>query len=336
MGDSVDRNTPLPKSVPRIVNVAIGAAATLLRSGGILLAIVGFTIFAALTQDRFLELANVRNILTVATPIVLLAIGQAFVLFNGEIDLSVGSTVSLASVVLGSYMAMNDALILPVVGLALAVGATVGLLNGWFVGFLGVPSFIVTLGMLLAVQGATLVWTEGGPVSNVAPNFNLLSLGGIGGVPTATIAWLLLVPAAAWIIAHRTRLGRYFFLVGSNARAAAIAGFPVVRTKLVAFVFSGAFAAAAGVYLTSLVGSARGNVGQGMELEAIAAATLGGVSLFGGRGSVLGAAGGGLLLSMLFNYLILAGAPPQTQEIAKGVVIILAVLVYIKWVTKGG
>lgn len=295
---------------------------------GIFGVVLLLVIAGTLLHERFLHPINIRNILAVATPTAILGMGIAFVLFTGEIDLSVGSTLSIASVILGTFMAKEAGMIVPVVLLALAAGALIGVVNGVLVAYIGVPSFIATLATLLVVAGINFVWTKGGPRSNLAPEFRLLSEGRIDVWPVSMVLLIVVVSVIAWLIAHRTRFGRQLIVVGSNAVAARVSGIDVARVKLGAFVLSGMFAAVAGMFITARVGSAQSDVGRGMELDAIAAAVLGGISLFGGRGNVLSAVGGGLVLGILFNLLILLGLPTEAQLITTGVVVVAAVLLY--------
>jgi ribose transport system permease protein len=299
-----------------------------LNAGGIFVVLALFVLVAFIINSRFLDIGNVRTVLAISAPIAVLALGQAFVLFSGQIDLSVGAIVALCAAVLATYMGANDANIVPTIALALAVGGVVGALNGTLVAYLGIPSFIATLGTLLAVSGGTLVWTQGAPASDFAPSWHLISQQGVGEIPTATLGWLVGGALIAWVLAHRTAWGRRLMLVGSNPRASHLAGIDVARTIFWAYVLSGVFAAAAAVYLTSTVGSAQDEIGNGKELESIAACVLGGISLFGGRGKIVSAVGGALLLGGLLNFLVLQSAPFQLQEIVKGVVVIVAVLGY--------
>lgn len=285
-------------------------------------------VIGALSNERFLHPLNIRNILSFAAPISILGLGMAFVLFTGEIDLSVGSTLSLSSIILGTFMDKSVSMIVPVVLLALAAGALVGVANGLLVAYVGVPSFVATLATLLVVAGINFVWTKGGPRSNIPKEFRLFSEGRIDVWPVSTVILILVMSGVAWLIAHRTRFGRQLFIIGSNPVAARVAGIDVPRVKLGAYVLSGMFAAVAGMYITARVGSAQSDVGRGMELSAIAAAVLGGISLFGGRGHVLSAVGGGLVLGILFNLLILLGFPTEAQLITTGVVVVAAVLLY--------
>jgi ribose transport system permease protein len=304
------------------------AVMRMLGNGGIFVLLAAFCVVAVVINDRFLQIENIRTILTIATPIALLGLGQAFVLFAGEIDLSVGSTISLCAAVLATYMGSNDANIVPMILVVLVIGGLIGVLNGGLVAYLGIPSFIATLGTLLAVSGGTLVWTQGAYASDFAPSWRELSSATAGEIPIASLGWLIGGAAIAYVLAHRTSWGRQLMLLGSNRRASKMAGLPVARTTLFAFVLSGMFAATAAVYLTSTVGSAPAEIGVGRELEAIAACVLGGISLFGGRGKVVSALGGALLLGGILNFLVLQGAPFEFQEIIKGAVVIVAVLGY--------
>lgn len=304
------------------------AVAQFAGSGGIFVALALFVLVAFLVNSQFLETANTRNILQIAAPIAIIGLGQAFVLFAGEIDLSVGSTVSLSAAVLANFMGSTDERIVPIILLALLVGAAVGAVNGGLVAYLGIPSFIATLGTLLVVSGGTLVWTDGAPASDFAPSFHLVSQAGAGEIPTATLGWLIGGTLVAWVLVHKSPWGRRLMLVGSNKRASRLAGLKVARTTFYAYVLSGVFAAATAVYVTSLVGSAQNEIGIGRELDSIAACVLGGISLFGGRGNIVSALGGALLLGGLFNFLVLEGVPFQLQEVIKGVVVIVAVLGY--------
>lgn len=297
-------------------------------SGGIFVAMALFVVVAAGINGQFLQAANIRNILQIAAPIAIIALGQAFVLFAGEIDLSVGSIVSLCAAVLANSMGSSDRLIVPTILLALLIGAAVGALNGGLVGYLGIPSFIATLGTLLVVSGGTLVWTQGAPASDFAPSFDQISLARVGEIPTATLGWLVGGTLIAWVLAHKSTWGRRLMLIGSNKRAGRLAGLRVARTTFAAYVLSGIFAAATAVYATSFVLSAQNHIGAGRELDSIAACVLGGISLFGGRGNIVSVLGGALLLGGVFNFLVLEGAPLELQTVLKGVVVIAAVLGY--------
>lgn len=301
---------------------------TLVRSGiFIVLALV--CLAGVIFSRQFATRDNIDTILTQAVPLMLVALGEAFVIFTGEIDLSVGAVVSLGSVIVGETMGGQDALIVPVALLTLLFGALVGLINGVIVSVIRIPSFLVTLAMVLILTGGDLVWTNAGPTSNITSHFRLLSEGRIGPLPSGIITLAAAITIALWI-GDRTALGRAFFAVGSNARAAALAGLHVTRVKVMAFVLSGVFSAMAGVFYTAYVGEGQSFVGQGIELNAIAAVVLGGTSLFGGRGSIAGAVGGVMLLTVLYDLLILAGFGAAHQQVATGLILIIGTLLYVR------
>nr|MDT0662252.1 ABC transporter permease [Micromonospora sp. DSM 115978] len=292
-----------------------------------LLAII--IVVGGLLKPIFLDLGNLNSVFIAAVPLVLLAIGQSVVLFTREIDLSVGSTVSLSAIICGDFMADDPNLILPVALLALLAGAAVGLFNGIVVTRLGVPSFVVTLGSLLIVRGLIFLWTGGAPKSSI-PNelVNWLTGTLFLGIAAGSLTVFAVAGAVAWYVAHRSHFGRRALLIGAGPDAARLAGLPVSRTVIKAYVLSGVYAAAAGLYYTAWIGSVRGDQGSGLELDAIAAAVLGGVSLFGGYGHIGSAIAGALSLSLIFNLLILLGFPIHAQSVGKGVILIVSVLAY--------
>jgi ribose/xylose/arabinose/galactoside ABC-type transport system permease subunit len=305
----------------RVVGWARIAAASEHR---IWIVVVALGVLGTLSYPQFATLQNLANIVTQATPTAFLAIGVSLVLITGEIDLSVGSLVSLTSVMIANWMGAEDRLILPVLCLVLLVGGLVGAANGMLTTRFSIPSFITTLSMLLILQSVNLVWTAGGPASDLAPAFAALAGSSVFGVPVSA-SILILVVLAGWFILYRTVLGRRFFLVGANPRAAHIAGLGVGRTRVQAFVLCGILAAMGGAFLTSYVGSGQSWLGSGLELTAIASAVIGGVDLFGGRGSATGAAGGAVLLTVIFNLLIIAGVPAAYNPVVTGALLILGI-----------
>lgn len=302
--------------------------AELIRRAGVYVVLALLIAAGAIQYASFLSSQNVGNVATQAAPIVLTALGQTFVLLTGEIDLSVGSLVSIVSVIVANGMAGRDSLVLPVVFIALLAGALTGLVNGVLTTFFRIPSFIVTLAMLLILQGVNLVWTAGAPSSTLAPSFNGATGGRILAIPVGVY-----VVVAALLLAHfilkKTYAGRLFFLIGSNPRAVHIAGLPVALIKTLAFVLSGLLAACAGIFLTSYVGSGQSWLGAGMELTAIAATVIGGTDLFGGRGTAAGAVGGGLLLTVIFNLLIFMGVPSAYDPVATGAILLAGIGIYL-------
>lgn len=292
--------------------------------------IVIILLIAIGTQNpAFLEPAGFLNLLRRAAPLMILAAGQLFVIVTGGFDLSVGSIMSLT--VIGAALLINND---PsntwwVILVLLGIGVTVGLLNGLMVSYLNVPSLIVTLGMLLTLRGAGLYWTGGAPRGYLTDNFRLFGRGWIEPFPLVdrlpyAVAVLIVVGGIAIYIFHRTNLGRQLLAIGDNPRAARLAGVPVERMRIVAFIVSAVMAVIAGI-LQGGFGGVNPEAGRGFELQAIAATVLGGAVLLGGRGSVATAIAGALALEALFTLLNLLGLPKPLRDAVQGFIIIGAV-----------
>ena len=295
-------------------------------AGPLLVALATFVI-GGVAYPREFTVFDFNSVVSTAAPIVLLATGMTFVLLAGEIDLSVGSLMSLASVMLATWMNGQNNRETVVIVATVGSCAVIGALNGILVVLGKIPSFIVTLSMLFIIGGINLVWTNGSPPSGLAPSFVSLALAGHG-ILTTGAGIIVVTPVLASLVLSRTRLGRSLYLIGSNQRAAINTGIPSGLFVTSAFAISGACAGLAGTYATSYSGSGQTTLGSGMELTAIAAAVIGAVSLFGGRGTAVGAAAGGLILALLFNILLLAGTSAQIQPVATGVVLIAGSFAY--------
>jgi ribose transport system permease protein len=292
--------------------------------------IVVILLIAIGTQNpAFLEPAGLLNLLRRSAPLMILAAGQLFVIVTGGFDLSVGSIMSLT--VIGAALLINNdpANTWWVILVLLGIGVTVGLLNGLIVSYLNVPSLIVTLGMLLTLRGAGLYWTGGAPRGYLTDNFRIFGRGWIEPFPLVdrlpyAVAVLIIVSGIAIYIFHRTNLGRQLLAIGDNARAARLAGVPVERMRIVAFIISAVMAVIAGI-LQGGFGGVNPEAGRGFELQAIAATVLGGAVLLGGRGSVATAIAGALALEALFTLLNLLGLPKPLRDAVQGFIIIGAV-----------
>ena len=300
------------------------------RAGGaaapLLVAVATFLIGGAAYPREF-TVFDINSIVSTAAPIVLLATGMTFVLLAGEIDLSVGSVMSLASVMLATWMGGQNSREATIILATAASCAAIGVVNGVLVVLGRIPSFIVTLAVLFIIDGINLVWTNGSPPNGLAPSFVSLALAGHG-LLTTGLGIIVITPLLASLVFVRTRLGRSLYLLGSNRRAAANAGIPSGLFVVSALAISGLCAGLAGTYATSYSGSGQTTLGSGMELTAIAAAVIGAVSLFGGRGTALGAAAGAMILSLLFNILLLAGASAEIQPVATGIVLVIGSVAY--------
>jgi ribose transport system permease protein len=285
----------------------------------------------SIRQPIYLEPAGVMNFLRRAAPLAILASGQVFVLTSGGFDLSVGSLVTL-TVIGGSMLTANDpANTWWTIGFLYAVGLAVGLLNGLVVAYLKVPSIIATLGMLLSVNGAAMLWSGGAPRGYLPENFRMFGRFVFHNVPIIgifpiAIAVLAVVSGLAYWGLHRTVFGRWVFAVGDNPRAAELAGVRVDLVRVAVFVISALSAITAGIMLGGF-GGVSVDVGLGLELQAVAACVVGGVQLMGGRGTLIGAVAGALTLFALFALLTLLGLPQPLKDTAQGLILIAAVAI---------
>lgn len=291
---------------------------------GLPLVLILLFVFFSTQAPNFAETSNFSNVARQVAVLALIATAQTAVILTAGIDLSVGSVVALASVLTAVGLREGDPLL--GVALALSAGLAVGLVNGVLIGYTAVTPFIVTLGMLSVVSGLALTITNGDPIFELPESsFFGLGTGFLGPVPIPVIV-ALLVFSVIWILLYRTRFGTHVYAVGGNEQAARLAGIAVARTKLKVYALSGFCAALGGIILTARVRSGQPLLGQGLELEAVAAVVIGGTSLFGGRGRLIGTIYGVLLVGMVRNGLDLLGVSTFIQRIVIGVATIAAVL----------
>ncbi len=283
----------------------------------------------ALKQPNYIEPAGFMNFLRRAAPLAILASGQVFVIVSGGFDLSVGSLVTLC--VLGASMITggDPALTWPAIAALYAMGLAVGLINGVAVAYLKVPSIIATLGMLLSVNGVAMMWSGGSPRGYLPENFRAFGrlvfhhAPVIGTMPLSVIV-LVVAATLAWWGLHGSVFGRRVFAVGDNPRAAELAGVRVDLTRIACFLISALSAVTAGILLGGF-GGVSTDVGQGLELQAIAACVVGGALLMGGKGTVIGVVFGALSLFALFTLLNLMGLPQALRDTAQGLILISSV-----------
>ncbi|KAB8312737.1 ribose ABC transporter permease [Erwinia endophytica] len=300
----------------------------LLEQKSLIALIVLIAIVSGMSQN-FFTVNNMFNILQQTSANAIMAVGMTLVILTSGIDLSVGSLLALTGAVGASLVGLNVNALVAVVA-SLALGAAVGALTGTVVAKGRVQAFIATLVMMMLLRGVTMVYTNGSPINTgFNDNADLFGWFGIGrplGVPTPV--WLMaIVFLLAWYMLHHTRLGRYIYALGGNEAATRLSGIRVNRVKIIVYALCGMLAALAGTIEVARLSSAQPTAGTGYELDAIAAVVLGGTSLAGGKGRIMGTLIGALILGFLNNGLNLLGVSSYYQMIVKAVVILLAVLV---------
>ncbi|MCW2531061.1 MAG: transporter permease [Blastococcus sp.] len=286
--------------------------------------VVVFAVFAVTLGDRgFVSSNNLLNIFRQAATISIIAVGVTFVISCAEIDLSVGSVAGLASVC--TAMAISTWGIVAGILAGLAVGVVVGAINGTLVSMLNIPSFLVTLGMLGMAAGVAQWITDSAPQPILDDTFNLIFGGGNFGPIPGLLVWMALFVALGAVVLAKTRFGRQVLATGGNRIAAEFSGVRTRRIKFQVMLLSAVVASVAGMLYAGRLESGRFQWGAGDELSAIAAVILGGTSLFGGYGTVIGTLFGSLMISLINNGLILAGLETSQQQVVRGAIIILAV-----------
>ena len=296
------------------------------EASGILVALIAHMVVLSLTADHFLSSYNAAVVARQAAFVGLVALGQTLVLLVGGIDLSVGAAAGLSAIV-GALM-LTGAGVHPflVIPLTMLFGMALGLINGLFVAGLRLNPFIVTLATWEIFAGLTLVITKGYPIRPLGEQFTMFGKGDILGVPVPVVIFLVLGLFLIWLLTQ-TRFGRNVFAVGGNREAAILAGIHVKRVELIAFGLAGMFAALAGILYASRMDAGQPSVGEGWLMGAITAAILGGTSLRGGQGSIIGTMLGALLLAVLANGTVLLNVSGFWQRVIVGFVVLLAVLV---------
>ncbi len=295
------------------------------RDAGTLLGLVLISVVFALQSDTFLTTPNLVNILQQSAINACIALGMTLVIISGGIDLSVGPVAALSAVLGAAMLVAGVPLPLAILG-ALAVGVACGAVNGALITWGGLQPFIVTLGGLSLYRALALIFTGGTPIFGLPDEFRALTNGTLMGIPNPVIVVGGLA-IAAWVILNKTPLGEYFMAVGGNPEAARIAGVPVTLTKMAAYMISGLMAAVAALILIGRLGAAEPTMGTLWELDAIAAAAIGGASLMGGRGSIPGTLIGCIILGTLRNGLTLMNVQAFYQLLATGIIIIVAMLI---------
>ena len=283
-------------------------------------------LITGIAEPEFLSYSNIISCFNTATMYTLLAIGIAFVIMTGEIDVSIGSTLGLSAAMTG-LIAKQDGSIAVMLLAVVATGAVIGLVNGVGVAYFGVPSLIFTLGTNSVVRGMIYILSDGRTVENFGGS--LASYGNLTLFAEITLYYALaiLLVAAAHIVLTKTKKGKYFIAVGDNAGGANLVGISVTGTKLLAYVLCGVFAGLGGFVFASKYGQVMTVAGNGYEMTAIAACVLGGISLSGGLGNMVGAAIGAVIMSSISRLLVFIGLPSTYDNTITGIMLIVIVVV---------
>jgi inositol transport system permease protein len=308
-----------------------------LRKYAIIVILVGMVaLLTIMTRGTFLQAQNLINVVRQMSVIAMLAIGLTVVIISTGIDLSVGSIVALSAVVATSlaqapgatnqmYPGLNVPILVPIAA-GLAVGAAAGFVNGFLIARFSIAPFIATLGMMTAARGLALIYSDGRPISKLTPEFNFLGQGAIVGIPVP-IFLLAVVVIGSHLLLNNTRFGRHVYALGGNEQAARVSGINLTRVKIGIYTFSGLLAGLGGMVLAGRIGSGNPQLGTGAELDAITAAVIGGTSFSGGIGTVWGTIVGALIIGVLNNGLDLLNVSPFMQQVVKGVIIVVAIII---------
>lgn len=300
-------------------------ALNFMRDNFIYAVLVALIVFFTIMSPYFLTSQNLANIGRQTAIVSIIAVGMTFVIITAQIDLSVGSVFALCGIMAALAMqSMNFWLIGAVV--AIGTGILCGFVNGFVTVKLGIPSFLVTLGMLGVARGVALIITDTRPVLIANDTyFNIFGEGRLFGTIPVGILWTAVVVAIGWVVLKRMTFGTRVYATGGNPVAARFTGIKTGQTVLISFMILGGLVGLGSLLFTGIAHAARPDLGSGLELDVIAAVILGGVSLFGGRGTIIGALVGSLIIGVLNNGLVLLGVGPSIQDVIKGVVIVAAV-----------
>jgi ribose transport system permease protein len=291
-----------------------------------LVGLVAVAVFMTVATDNFLSVDNLLNIALQSSIVGIIAVGMTAAILTGGIDLSVGAVVALSGTLCSGLMVQFGMPVPLAVLLGIAVGALFGLFNGYCVAYLRMPPIIVTLATMGIARGIALIYTGGYPISGLPDSFAFLGSGEILGIKSPIII-MLLTYAVAFVLLNMAPFGRYVYAIGGNEEATRLSGVPVARYKLLVYALSGLTAAIAGIVQAARVTSGQPGVGVGFELDAIAAVVMGGTSIAGGRGFIIGTLVGALLLGVLNNGLNMLGVSPYLQLVIKGVIVLLAIFI---------
>jgi len=290
----------------------------------------------SILSDKFLSVSNLWNVMRQISVNICISTGMTLIVLTAGIDLSVGSVLALCGAITAGLL--KNGIELPdsnlyigftILGAILAgmlTGSALGAFSGWTITRFNVPPFVATLAMLTVARGLTMLWTQGFPISGLGDTFLYFGTGWLLGIPVPV--WIsAIIVAIAVFVTNKTRLGRYIYAIGGNESASRLSGIQVNKVKIIVYTIAGALAAVGGIMVTSRLDSAQPNAGISYELDSIAAVVIGGTSLSGGRGSILGTVQGAIIIGVLNNGLVLLNVSPFWQQVVKGLVILIAVII---------
>ncbi|HEY8784735.1 MAG TPA: ribose ABC transporter permease [Mucilaginibacter sp.] len=301
-----------------------------------LIALILLCIGISLMSDKFLTVDNAWNVMRQISVNICISVGMTLVILTSGIDLSVGSVLAFCGAVTAGLLKWGIEVpsgnlyigftLLGAILAGLIMGSLLGLFNGWTVTKFKVPPFVATLAMLTIARGLTLLWTKGFPISNLGSSFAYIGTGWFAGIPLPV--WISgAVIIIAVVITQKTALGRYIYAIGGNEHASKLSGININKVKLIVYSIAGVLSAVGGIIVTSRLDSAQPNAGISYELDSIAAVVIGGTSLSGGRGTIMGTVLGAIIIGVLNNGLVLLNVSPFWQQVVKGGVILLAVII---------
>jgi len=289
----------------------------------VMLLLIAALVIYLVTGVNFFRITNLLNVARSFSMLGIAALGQTMTIISGGLDLSIGEVISTANVFSAAFMDGRNPLFFPIMILTLMVGAFIGLVNGLLITKRNVPPFIATLGMAIVLKGARLVWTQGLPKGKIPEVLNNLGVGSSLGVPNLFYLFLVIVILAS-VLLRKTGYGRRLYAVGTNPNVATLSGIKTGRIKIIAYVICGLSGALVGILLGGYTGMSDQFIGEGYDIDTIAAAVLGGAAIGGGFGSVRGTIIGVFIMLIITNLSLLVHFPIQSQMMIKGVLIIFA------------
>jgi ribose transport system permease protein len=322
---SIPKPTPLPENPAKVSLRKFFSWLFRARETGIALVVILIMIILAIATPNFFTASNLAIVARQVSLSAIIAIGMTMVILLGGIDLSVGSVVALSSVVIGYVMVRMQMPIWVAILVGLAVGAAVGLTNGFLIIRTRVPPFIITLGMMGLARGAALVITKGSTISGLPLSYLNIGQGYLWGYIPYPVIIMIVIAVVVHLVLSRTTFGRRIYFIGSNEEAARLSGINVNQIKVIVFSLAATLAATEAVIETARMSTAQPASGVGYELTAIGAVIIGGASMMGGEGTILGTILGATLLGLITNGLILLGVSAYWQQVFSGTIIILAV-----------